>query len=391
MLIVGQNLGPWLGYFPKGYGGIENVASDLAKGTKRARLPVKFIVWNIGTTAQNPEVKAVGIDEVGYIYENPCYDDPGIANADASQWVIGAHSLAAWQWWESHKVDLIHDHTGVGFPTIAAAIKNRPPILITLHGSLDPPFVSRYLDLLKNKEGFFFVSISDNQRKGKPDLPFIATVHNGVNTRDFPCQRKKRKLLFCIGRITPDKGTDKAITVAQRLETNLVIAGEPEATREGDEYWREEVKRGVTKHVDEDKDKLRSVRIILRNGGPNVIYFGSAEFDDKVALYRDASCLLMPIDWEEPFGLVMIEAMACGTPVVAFRRGAAPEIIKDGETGFLVDNLEEMIEAVRNIGRISPQACRQRVKTHFSAEVMARNYYNVYKEILVRERARKKA
>jgi len=388
------NCGPWLRLPAPGYGGRENVEYDEADGAAEEGLDIEFSLFTVGETARHPDIRRLNvIKEVKFHFPEGLYYDPGFMNGDTRGWIDEAHALAVWQWLESQaakgqKIDLIHDHTDFGFSTIVAVTQNRPPVLMTLHGSLNAPFVAGYLDLLKNVKGLYFNSISDNQRKDKPDLPFIATVYNGVNIRNFPYQEAKDDYLFIIGRITRDKGQDRAVKVARRLKTSLIIVGEYEKTREGQEYW-EQLKSEIDVFVHEDKEPLLSARQVLRDGKPQIIYYGPAGFEDKVVLYKGASCLLMPISWEEPFGLVMAEAGACGTPVVAFRRGAAPEIIEDGKTGFLVKNTREMIEAAGRIHQISPRACRERVETHFSARVMARNYYRVYEEILAREQARK--
>jgi len=388
----------WCEFPPVGYGGIETVIWNLILGATRTALNIKFGAFSVRDTARHPAVRKLGI-KVWYIFKEGLYARY-ISDPNEKLWIEQAQALAAYkkarQLLESQRmrIDLFHDHT-TGFSTVAAEIKDRPPVLLTLHGSLSGPFVTTYLKLLKDVEGMYFNSISDSQQKGAPWLPFIDTVHDGIDTEMFPYQEEKLdpSYLIIIGRIAHDKGQQEAIEVARARGMNLVIAGLSEKTLEGDRYWRKRIKPEIDIFVHEDRDPLRSTMTLLRsrNGEPKVIYFGQADFNQKVILFGGASCSLTPINWEEPFGLVMPEAMACGTPVVAFNRGAAPEIVKDGETGFLANDTGEMIEAVKRIGQISPRACRQRVETHFSAEVMARNYFKVYQEILNRERARKKA
>lgn len=382
----------WCEFPPVGYGGIETVIWNLVLGATRSELNIRFGAFSVRDTAIHPAVRELGI-KVRYLFKRGRYADD-IMDPDNKPWVEASHALAAFfaarKLWESQKVDLIHDHTPTGFSTIAAGVRKRPPVLLTLHGLLTEELVAIYLGLLKDIEGMYFNSVSNSQQIGV-ELPFIGTVYNGIDTQMFPYQEKKLDppYLLMIGRVTRDKGQHLAIEVARALGMNLVIAGLPERTIEGKEYWEKQVKPHVEVPVDEHKDPLRSAMLELQNGGPKVIYFGQASFEQKIELFGGAFCSLMPILWREPFGLVMPEAMACGTPVVAFNQGAAPEIIKPGETGFLASDVGEMVKAVRKVGRISPQACRQRVETHFSAEVMARGYNDLYQQILEKERARR--
>lgn len=383
MIDVGLVSSAYCEIFPVGYGGMETVAGNLALGGKRKKLGVRFRLFSVGDTVRHPDIQRLGI-RVGYLFEKGLYADY-ITDPYNKTWIEAAHSLAAWQWLESQGVDLIHDHTHTGFSTIAAARKIRPPVLLTLHGPLGGHFVDAYLHLLRDVERVYINSISDAQRRGI-ELPFIGTVYNGIDVEKFPYQEKKDDYLLSISRICPDKNQRAAIEVARQLGKKLVIAGEPEKTRQGERYWHREIEPQIDIHVEKDRDPLFSTWLALQGEGSRIIYFGLANFEQKIELYQNARCFLMPIDWEEPFGLVMVEAMACGTPVVAFARGAAPELVEHGRTGFLVNNIEEIVEAVNNIDQISPYDCRQRVKDCFSAEAMAESYYELYQRILELEK-----
>lgn len=382
----------WCEFPPEGYGGIETVIWNIILGSKRAGLNIKFGAFSLRDTARHPAVIKLGI-KTWYLFNKGLYEKH-ITDSDNKPYIESSQALAAYfrlkQLLERQGVDLIHDHTHTGFSTIAAAMQDRPPILMTLHGPLAGEFVTAYFELLKNVEGIYFNSISNSQQKGI-DLPFVGTVHNGIDTKMFPYQRKKFSppYLFHIGRITRDKGQDKTIEVARALGMNLVIAGSVEKTLEAQEYWKEQIKPRIDVPANEHRDPLHSTILELRNGGPKVIYLGQADLEQKVVLFGGATVSLMPIMWDEPFGLVVPEAMACGTPVVAFNRGAMPEIIKHGETGFLVNDVREMVAAVKKIDEISGRACRKRVEDYFSAESMARNYNRLYQEVLRLEEIRK--
>jgi glycosyltransferase involved in cell wall biosynthesis len=187
-------------------------------------------------------------------------------------------------------------------------------------------------------------------------------VYNAIDVESFPFQAEKGEDLLFLSRIAPEKGPQHAVEVAKRVGRRLILAGKVDAY---DRRFFEEVMRDL---ID----------------GDQIVFFGEADAQQKRELYRNAHCVLMPLTWEEPFGLVMPEAMACGTPVIALRRGSAPELIAHGTTGFVVDTIEEMAEAVSLVGTIDPHACREHVRRHFSPEIMADEYLRVYDDVLER-------
>jgi len=189
---------------------------------------------------------------------------------------------------------------------------------------------------------------------------FMGHVYNAIDVDSFPFQAEKGDDLLFLSRISPDKGPVMAIDAAKRLGMRLIIAGKIDAY---DRRYYEEVVRDL---ID----------------GEQIVFFGEADATQKRELYRTAKCLLMPIQWEEPFGLVMPKAMACGTPVIATRRGSVPELVRHGETGFIVDTVEEMVEAVRAVGTIDPYRCRQHVRRNFSPAMMAEGYERIYAAML---------
>jgi glycosyltransferase involved in cell wall biosynthesis len=224
----------------------------------------------------------------------------------------------------------------------------------TLHGRLDLPEllpVYRYFGTAN------LVSISDAQRAPLSDLNWVATVHHGLPVGDYAMGHGRGDYVLFLGRISGEKRPHVAIDVARRAGVRLVIAAKVDRADEA--YWETEVRP--------------------RLDGPGVEYVGETDLDETVRLLQDARALLFPIDWPEPFGLVMIEAMACGTPIVTRRRGSTPEVVEDGVTGFVCDDDVAVEQALGQIDRIDRQACRDRAETRFSVERMADDYEVVYR------------
>ncbi len=366
----------WKPVPPNGYGGIENVVYDLITGSKD--LDVSFDLFTI---KESIDIGKIPQDvNVHWFFEKSMY--PEIGNEATKAWVYETHALAAWDMVTRGNFDIIHDHTEVGFGTIAAANPARAPLLMTLHGPLEMPYMQHYFRSLNQKENMYFNSISFAQRRPLPDLNFIGNVYNGLNPEYVPFNPENNKFLLIIGRIAPFKGQREAIEVARALGMNLVIAGSVETSPISTNYWREEIETRLDRNLDGSSDKIEALRDQLSQDNGQIIYFGEADVKEKFELFKNAQATLMPISWEEPFGLVMIESLATGTPVVAFKRGSVPEIIVDGENGFIVETTAEMTQALMNISQISRIACRETVKNKFSNEVMARSYFELYKEIV---------
>lgn len=252
--------------------------------------------------------------------------------------------------------DIVHNHTGEMLMAFADLVD--VPMLTTTHGNLTPD--SRFV---WERYTGYYNTISRSQARyisGFPNAQFAGVVHNGIDVKSFPFRAKKDDYLLDLARISPEKGTHIAIEVARRAGMPLIIAGKVDSVDV--EYYKDAVEPLV------DGEQIR--------------FLGEADGATKRVLYARARALLTPIEWEEPFGLVMPEAMACGTPVIAFARGAATEIIVDGETGFLVDNVDEMVEAVRHIDEIDPARCREHVEEHFDVPVMVDAYLDIYRRIV---------
>lgn len=234
------------------------------------------------------------------------------------------------------------------FPTV--------PIVHVFHDYIDE--TRRQMIEMHHSDNQYFVSISDNQRQGAPDLNYAATIYNGIDMDRFAFQEIPEDYLVFSGRITPDKGTKEAVQVAVQSNSRLLIAGNLSKV----DYW----------YFDE------YIKPYLND---KVLFLGMLEQEQLVKYYQKAKALLMPIQWEEPFGLAMAEANACGTPVIAFRRGSVPEVIADGETGYIVDNSAEMIMAIEKLDRLDRKKCRQRVSDNFTLDRMVKNYERTLRSI----------
>ena len=234
------------------------------------------------------------------------------------------------------------------------------PVVHTLHGRLD---LRPLIHVLTELREVPLVSISDSQREPLDglDLNWVATVHHGLPVRDVPAVTTSgpgRYLVF-LGRMSAEKRPDLAITVAKRAGLPLIMAAKVD--RPDREYFEREIRPQL--------------------GHPLIEYIGEVTDAEKWHLLGDALALLFPIDWPEPFGLAMIEALACGTPVVARPCGAVPEIVRDGEVGFLADTVDELVAAVKRVDVIDRARCRRWVEEQFSVRVMADRYESVYREL----------
>jgi glycosyltransferase involved in cell wall biosynthesis len=254
--------------------------------------------------------------------------------------------------------DVIHFHTDmVHFPFFA---RHADKTVTTLHGRLDlkdlAPVYERWPE-------FGLVSISDDQRRPLPLANWKATVHHGMPGELYRFSPESQGYLAFLGRISPEKRPDRAIEIATKLNKPLKMAAKVDAQDKA--YWETVIRPMV-------------------EANPLVEFVGEIGDHQKSAFLGGAEALLFPIDWPEPFGLVMIEAMACGTPVVAFRCGSAPEIVEDGATGYLVDTVEQAIAAAGRAHLLDREAIRARFDLRFSATAMARSYLDVYGDLLAR-------
>ena len=253
--------------------------------------------------------------------------------------------------------DVLHFHIDLMHAPLVRGFAEKT--VTTLHGRLDLPDLQPFYRAFPQLP---LISISDSQRLPMPPANWIDTVYHGLPRELLPFSPAPRDpYLAFLGRISPEKRPDRAIEIAARLGLPLKIAAKIDRVDEA--YWNDVIAPLVRAH-------------------PNVEYVGEINEHQKAAFLGGASALLFPIDWEEPFGLVMIEAMACGTPVLAFRRGSAPEVIADGVSGYLVDTVEQAIAAAPRALQLDRAGVRAEFEERFVAERMARDYVQAYERLI---------
>jgi glycosyltransferase involved in cell wall biosynthesis len=250
--------------------------------------------------------------------------------------------------------DILHFH--IDYLHFPLSQRERVANVTTLHGRLDipdlQPLYQRFVDMP-------LVSVSDAQRDPLPNVNWLATVYHGLPEKQYTFHPGPGKYLAFLGRISPEKGVDRAIEIASLAGVPLKLAAKVD--RADREYFETQIKP------------------LLNN--PLVEFMGEIGYPDKGEFLGNALALVFPINWPEPFGLVMIEALACGTPVIAYPRGSVLEIIEDGRTGFVVGNAKSAVKAVQQLPQISRAACRQRFEERFSATRMAKEYLKVYERL----------
>ncbi|MDB5165815.1 MAG: group 1 glycosyl transferase [Candidatus Saccharibacteria bacterium] len=257
---------------------------------------------------------------------------------------------------DAGEFDLLYFH----HPESALSAAPEHPLVPTVYTLNDPiyPWYKELFELFTSPNQHF-ISISNNQRRDAPDLPYLATVYNGTDISLFDFSEEHEEYLLFSGRITAEKGVREAIQIATESKHKLLIIGP--INHGSQDYFDQHVKP----HLNE-----------------NILYLGRMDQDQLVKYYQKAKALLTPVQWEEPFGLTTIEAMACGTPVISLHRGAAPEIVEDGKSGFVVHGINEMVEAVGKVDQLRRQDCRKRVEEIFSYETMVDHYETAFMNLL---------
>ncbi len=258
---------------------------------------------------------------------------------------------------QKDRFDIIHFHLDMVHFPMFEDIANRT--LTTLHGRLD---LQDLPGVYRRWPKYPLVSISNAQRIHLPFANWAGTVHHGLPEANFQFSRASRGYLAFLGRISPEKGPDRAIRIAQQVGLPLKIAAKVDPADRA--YFEQTIKPLLD--------------------DPQIEFIGEISDGQKSEFLGGAEALLFPIDWPEPFGLVMIEAMACGTPVVAYRRGSAPEVIDDGVTGLLVEDEQQAAAAIRKVRRLDRREIRRRFDRRFSATAMARGYLDLYADRLAR-------
>jgi len=338
--------------FPRPYAPLQ-VALDVAEGLTRKGHEVTFF----GPRGSKSKVFKVVTAPFTPLYKNKIFSLPEVYGREKEKiFSLFDQYLVALLFKENLKrnFDIIHVHPVDR--ALPLALLTKTPIVYTLH---DPIYLWR-AEIFKafQTKNQYFISISNNQRKPAPDLNYAATIYNGLNLNLFPFSEKPKNQCLFLGRLLPRKGVAEAIQAAIRAKEKLIIAGSP---NEG-KYWKEKIKPCLK--------------------GKNIKYVGSVPYKKTHKYYGKSKVLLCPLRWEEPFGLTFIESMACGTPVIAFDRGSAREVINDGKTGLVVKNIEEMIEAIKKIDQIKREDCRKWVEEKFTVERMVSEYEKIFYKIV---------
>lgn len=287
----------------------------------------------------------------------------GEARDPTTRQALNLHALAtALQDIRDTKYDIIHNH--FGWQTLLFNSFLDWPMVTTLHGTLDKAMVPTEHKMHNYFREAPFISISNSQRRHSPKLNYVATIYHGIYPEEFAFNDSPGDYLAFLGRIHPQKGPVHAIKLAKATGQKLIIAAKTDPAEFN--YLRSRVKPLID--------------------GKQIIFIGEVGHEEKVRLLKNAKALLSPLQWDEPFGIVNLEAMACGTPVITTRRGSMSEIIDEGKTGFLCRTMADMRAAIDNIDAIDRYYCRAYVDKYFTARKMAQNYINVFDKLIRRRR-----
>jgi glycosyltransferase involved in cell wall biosynthesis len=334
---------------PKKYGGTERVVHALTEElVKRGHEVTLFASGDSQTSAKLVSVFPTSLRESHYedFYGTNFWSMLNIGNAYLKQ----------------DKFDIIHDHNEhFSLPTANLATT---PVVMTLHSA----FNSQNKKLYETLNNVNFVSISHSQAIPAPSLNYVGNVHHGMDMRHYRFSRENDGYLLFVGRMNPEKGVHHAVAVAEYLGLPLIIAAKLDKSRIEQEYYKKMIEPRLN-------DQIR--------------WIGEVAEDERNKLMSRALCMLHPVTWREPFGLTLIEAMACGAPVVAFNRGSIKEIIFDKKTGYVVEDEIEMIEAIKQIDKIKRIDCRNHALENFSAERMADGYEAIYEKVLADSKKKK--
>jgi glycosyltransferase involved in cell wall biosynthesis len=338
---IAQVAPPWLAVPPQGYGGIEWVVALLADGLAERGHDVTLYATGDSRTVARLE----------YVFERA--PGPTFINSAYHDTIQTLHAFA-----DPSRFDVYHLHSP--WSATVAGVMSGVPAFHTLHGPFNPEMRALYERVA---DRMWFVAISEAQRRHMEELRYSGVVYNGIDTSLYPFREQKEDYVLFLGRAAPEKGLYRAVLAARAAGSRLVLALKIADPAE-EEHWE------------------RDVKPILP---PDTEVVGEIPLERKAELLAGARAVLFPIDWDEPFGLVMTEAMACGTPVIATPRGSVPEVVADGVTGFVVSvdgYPEEAAACLERLGEIDPSACRQRVEERFSKQAMVAGYEAAYEKAL---------
>jgi glycosyltransferase involved in cell wall biosynthesis len=320
---------------PRNYGPWEQVASNIAEGLIEKGIEVTLFATSDSVTKGN----------LDYIIEKPYGENP-VLDPKVCECMHISYMME-----KASRFDIIHNHYDF-LPLTYSRLINTP-MVTTIHGFSSPkiiPVYKRYNDINS------YVSISNSDRS--PELKYVATIYNGINEKNFTFKEKQGDYLLFFGRIHPEKGTYESIQIAKKSKMKLIIAG----LVQDKDYFKEKIEPYVNNE--------------------DIIYSGNANPVLRDELLGGAYALLHPVSFEEPFGLSVVESYFCGTPVIAFSRGSMPELIHHGRTGFLVSNISEAVEYLKDVKEINRKDCRIWAESKFTRSQMVKEYIEVYKKIL---------
>lgn len=332
---------PWAPVPPVLYGGIELVVDRLAVGFQNAGHEVLLYATGDSTTPVPMQ----------WVLEKAEGMRIGMAVPEQRHVMHAYEAVSKWG------ADVVHDHSIIG-PFHAADRYPDLPVATTIHG----PFNEELTDLYErlNRSGTPIIAISHAQDESAPTVQCARVIHHGIDANDFPVGDGQGGYCLFLGRMSIDKGPHRAIAAAKKAGVKLLMAAKMREAWEHqffDEY--------VRPHLSDD-----------------IQYLGEVPHEEKLSLLAGATALLNPIRWNEPFGLVMIEALACGTPVLAFPEGAAPEIVQDGVTGFLCADEDDMADKIGRVGELDRVACRAAIEGYFSTERMVNEHIELFSSMI---------
>ena len=319
---------------PRHYGPWEQMASNISEGMVAQGMDVTLFATSDSKTSGTLE----SVIPTGY-------EEDRNLDAKVVECLHISHLME-----KASDFDIIHNHYDFLPLTYSKLIST--PVITTIHGFSSPKIIAVYQ---KYNRSSSFVSISNSNRS--PELEYLATVYNGIQTAEFSFVENPEEYLLFFGRIHPDKGTFEAIEIAKKSKRKLIIAG----IIQDEGYFKDKIQP----HLDDQ-----------------IVFVGHAGPEDRNKLLGKASALLHPINFDEPFGLSVAEAMYCGTPVIAFNRGSMPELISHGQTGYLVNDVGTAAEAVDTLKSISRTSCHSWASEKFSSEKMVADYLELYKQII---------
>jgi glycosyltransferase involved in cell wall biosynthesis len=327
---------------PLAYGGIERVCWSLAEGLVERGHDVTLVGAGVSTSRAR------------FVATFPETQQEGTPSEATIEVLHAARAAAAL---EGLDLDVVHDHSRTG-PLLARS--RTAPTLVTVHAALAGPesHLELYTALARSAK---LAALSEAQRRAAPQLPWAGVVPNGIDVDAHPYRAEKDDFVLFFGRMSRHKGVHLAIRAARETGRRLVIAGTWTIPEE-QAYFEAEVRPHL---------------------GPDVEWVGSIAGEARTDLLASAQCLLFPVEWEEPFGLVMLEAMACGTPVVALRAGSVPEVVADGETGIVCADARELTSGIEAATRLDCARCRAHVRDRFSAARMVERYQALYRMLLI--------